>query len=161
VALPLLFVALSLDEVTEIHEFSGRMSDGLLPGGRTATPFAHTGIWMFLLGIPFIAGLIWLVGRMRPYFTQAPDALRTLVLGMGVMLAGAIGVETLSNLTVGTPLAPLQIAAEEFLELIGATLVIWGGYTLLERHAFAIVMAPAIVGAEAPSRVRSAAHEAG
>ena len=55
-ALPVVFLGLSLDEVAMIHERIGIRSDAFLPGGsRANTLFIKTGIWMFLLGVPFAA----------------------------------------------------------------------------------------------------------
>jgi uncharacterized membrane protein len=52
---PLIFMALSLDEAAKIHEWLGGKLDVLLPGGtRENTLFWYTGIWMFLLGAPFL-----------------------------------------------------------------------------------------------------------
>jgi hypothetical protein len=137
------------------------VSDQFIPGGRTATPFSHTGIWMFLLGIPLILALTWLVRQIRPYYSEAPGAMRKTVLGLGVMLAGAIGVETLANVTSGTALVPLQVALEELLEMLGATIVLWGGYELLERHGFALVLHPARRATGEVARGESPVHGMG
>jgi hypothetical protein len=54
-SLPAVFLALSLDEVAEIHEWVGYRLDYFLPtGDRSATPFEYTGIWGFVIGIPFL-----------------------------------------------------------------------------------------------------------
>jgi hypothetical protein len=133
--LPLVCLALSLDEVSEIHEWLGKMSDGLLAGGRAGSALPQTGIWIFLLGIPFVLLMGSLLVAVRAYFGRAPDALRKIVLGLAVMLAGAIGVEVLSNLVVPDSLAAaLQVLSEESLEMLGATIVLWGAFEVLERH---------------------------
>jgi hypothetical protein len=62
-----------------------------------------------------------------------------LLLGMAVTLAGAAGVETLTNFTVpGSAYGMLQVLAEEMAELLGATIVLWGSYDLLAEHRFAL-----------------------
>lgn len=131
-AFPLLFLMLSLDEVASIHEKLARLSDQLLPGGdREATLFPRTGIWMFLLGPPFIAVLWALIVAVKPYVVDNRGALARIVVGMAVMLSGALAVETFINLfepdTVG---ATIQIFVEELLEMLGATIVLWGSYEL-------------------------------
>jgi hypothetical protein len=132
VALPLLFLGLSLDEVASIHEQLGHMSDPLLPGGdRTATVFPRTGIWMFLLGVPFIAVLWALIVAVKPYVVNDRRALAKIVAGMAVMLSGALAVEMLINLFErGSAGETAQVFVEELLEMLGATLVLWGSYEL-------------------------------
>lgn len=135
-ALPAVFLALSLDEVAQIHEWLGRQSDALLPGGsRANTPFRRTGIWMFLLGLPFLAGFGALLYSMRGYFLRAPGAFAKILLGMGVMLAGSIAIETLQNFAApASVFATLQVFAEELCEMLGATVVLWGSFELLRNE---------------------------
>jgi hypothetical protein len=155
-ALPALFLALSLDEVTEIHEWTGKMSDGLLPGGRSESPLPQTGLWVVLVGLPFIVLMSILLRYLRPYFDRARTAFRRIGLGMAVMLAGAIGIESLSNLVAeGSAAAALQIFSEELMEMVGATIVVWGSYEWLTQYGFAFVLEGA-----APDRMRSAAATA-
>ena len=55
VGLPVLFLLLSIDESVEIHEWLGARTDMLLPSGdRAETFFRYTGIWMFVIGVPFL-----------------------------------------------------------------------------------------------------------
>jgi hypothetical protein len=131
-ALPLLFLGLSLDEVASIHEQLGDMSDRLLPGGdRKATPFPRTGIWMFLLGVPFIAVLWALIAAVRPFMANDRGALAKIVVGMTVMLSGSLIVEIFINLFErGSTGDALQIFVEELLEMLGGTIVLWGSYEL-------------------------------
>lgn len=50
VAITLVFVTLSLDEIAQLHEWLGRLTDRWLPGGsRANTPFGETGIWMVVI----------------------------------------------------------------------------------------------------------------
>lgn len=139
-ALPFIFCLLSLDEVAQIHEWLGVRSDRLLPGGmRAHSRFTATGIWMFVVGVPFVFLFFGFLASIRLYFRQSRAALEKLVLGMAVMLFGAIGVETLSNfVVVGSNLHVLQVVIEEFLEMFGATIVLWGSLDLLLSHGFTI-----------------------
>jgi hypothetical protein len=135
-ALPSVFLFFSLDEVAQIHEWLGDKSDILLPGSdRANTPFFHTGIWMFVLGLPFLAFFVALILSMRAYFRRAPGSLVRMFAGMAVMLAGTIGFETLHNFVdPGSIYGALQIAFEETCEMLGATLILWGSYELLRGH---------------------------
>jgi hypothetical protein len=136
--LPLVFLGLSLDEIATIHERVGWWSDALLQGGsRQNSLFTRTGVWMFLLGAPFAVLFVGLVVSIRSYFRQTPGVLTKLCLGMVLTLTGALGIETLSNfVTPGSASAVLLILAEELCELLGSTIVLWGGYELLAEHGF-------------------------
>ena len=138
--LPLLFISFSIDEVSQIHEKLGARSDFFLEGGsRNNTVFSYTGIWMFIIGIPFIILFIILIRSILDYFRATPRALSMIILGMGIMLTGAIGIEILSNFVIaGSIHNVIQVLAEEMCELIGATIVIWGGYELLLNYGFSI-----------------------
>jgi hypothetical protein len=140
VALALLFLAFSVDEVAQIHEGLGKRMDMMLPGGtRKNTPFSHSGIWMLVIGGPFIIFFAWLAYSVRGYFWRAPGAYVKLVLGMALFLTGAIGIEALSNLVVpGSAFDILENFVEEVVcEMIGSTIVLWGSYELLDKHRFA------------------------
>jgi len=128
--LPLLFVLFSLDEIAEIHEYLGHLSDALLPGGtRDGTPFSVTGIWMFVVGLPFLILFGLLVRNLRHWFVGAPSSLIKIIVGVVVSLAGAIGVEGLVTFVINDAyLLALQVAVEEALEIAGGTIVVWGCY---------------------------------
>ena len=152
--LPLVFLALSLDEVAQIHEWLGRKSDILLPrGSREHTLFSRTGIWMFVIGIPFLVFFMVLIFSVWSYFQRAPTALVKVLLGMAITLAGAIGIETLSNFVARNSVySALQILLEEWCEMLGATIVLWGSYELLYRHGFAFRLDRAEIDQSPPPR---------
>jgi hypothetical protein len=139
-ALPLVFLGLSLDEMAQIHERLGFLSDALLPGGsRGNTALAESGVWMFLFGIPFAIFLTGLMISIKTYFRQTPAVLVKLSLGMAIMLTGALGFETLGNfVSVGSSSQVFQVFAEEMCELLGSTIVLWGSYELLAEHGFTL-----------------------
>jgi hypothetical protein len=138
--LPLLFLALSLDEVAEIHEWIGHESDILLPGSsRKGTLFDRTGIWMFVLGGPFLIFFAGLILSLGTYFRRAPGAFVKVFLGMVVMLAGAIGIEVLDNYHfIGSNYLyrAVQGSAEELCEMLGSNTILWGSYELLYSYGF-------------------------
>lgn len=156
VVVSLLFLVLSLDEVAEIHEWLGQEVDVLLPGGTRHNTLVHsTGIWMLAIGVPFLALFIVLISSIKIYFQGAPDALLKILLGMLIMLIGALRFETLANfVTPRTKYRVLQIFLEEFCELVGGTTVLWGSYELLRVHGFAFWLAPVTCNsvAESPTR---------
>ena len=136
--LPLIFLTLSIDEVAVVHERLGTKIDILFPGGsRQNTLFSITGIWMFVIGIPFIALVGILILSVRTYFRRTPGAFTKIVVGMAITLAGALGIETLANF-VGSNSAHtmLQVISEELCEMLGSTIVLWGSYDLLCRYRF-------------------------
>jgi hypothetical protein len=141
-ALPLLFLAMSLDESASIHEWIGGHLDVLLPHGvREHTAFSRTGLWVFVLGIPFGIGFIAFMSSLRVYFRRAPTALLKLVLGMGIMLLGAVVLEGLANLTTRRSVANIvEIFFEEVLEMAGVTVMLWGAYELLLKHGFSFAL---------------------
>lgn len=140
-ALALTCLLFSADEIAGMHEWLGKSSDALLPGGdRHGTSLSRTGLWPFLIGIPVIAVLAVMVYRMRRAFAPARPALRLLIVGLAVMFAGALLVEFAMNLIPEGPqearLLLLQHSAEEFLEMLGVTFIVWSACTLLNAYGF-------------------------
>jgi hypothetical protein len=64
------------DEVATLHERLGNKLDIFLPGGsRQNTLFSTTGIWMFAIGVPFLALVGFLFLSVRTYFRHTPAPL--------------------------------------------------------------------------------------
>lgn len=119
------FIFLSMDESAAFHEkvttvmsrfeWAPRFSDG------------H-GIWMFVyvaIGLAIVAALF------RPILQVCRCYPRDVVgvgLGIGVLVGGAVGVEAIGYETIDGQSAlgvkTLQVAAEEFLEMLGASIVL-------------------------------------
>lgn len=137
--LPFIFFAFSLDEVASIHERLALKTDVFLLGGsRKNTPFFRTGIWMFVFGVPFVVLFGMLILSIRSYFRRAPGAFVKIFVGMAISLAGALGIETLSNFVDFDSLSGIiQVTAEELCEMAGSTIVLWGSYELLCVRGFA------------------------
>jgi hypothetical protein len=138
-ALSLVFLAFSLDEIAQIHEKLGLMSDIFLPNAsRKNTLFPRTGIWMFVIGIPFLALFVALILSIRSYFQRAPSAFIKMLFGLAIMMVGAIGIETFDNFVAPTSVyGVLRVFLEEVCEMLGGTVVLWGSYELLYRHGVA------------------------
>ncbi len=135
--LPLAFLAMSLDEVIGVHEWLGVKSDTLLAAGdRQASLFSANGIWVLVIGLPFVALLGVLLYSLRECFRAAPGALWTIAAGLAIAAVGALGFEMLLNFVprYGTEEAILELL-EETLEMVGATTVVWGAYALATSPA--------------------------
>jgi hypothetical protein len=135
-------LAFSIDEIAGVHEWLGQKSDALLPGGdRTNTALARTGIWPLLIGIPVVVLLAAICLRARSIFEpRAPRAFQLLTIGLVLMFTGALAVEMLLNLlerpATYSAIHLLQHASEEFLEMLGASVVVWSGLKLLKAYGF-------------------------
>jgi hypothetical protein len=138
--LPLVFLALSMDELVQIHEWLGQKSDVLLPGNtRANTIFPETGIWMFLIGIPFVVGFLGITFILRRYLCTVPRVLPKLLLGIAIFITGAVLIEILSNYTdYGSIWYYLEAVCEEGCEMLGVTIILWAFHDLLLGHGFSI-----------------------
>ena len=75
--LPLVFLAMSADEVVQLHERIGATSDGLLFGeSRAGTALPETGIWFIVVGVPFVVAIIALFATIRPYLRRPSGGAR-------------------------------------------------------------------------------------
>ena len=82
--------------------------------------------------MPFAILFAGLIGALRPYLARFPRAFGLLVAGMVVTLTGAVGVDALSNFVrEGSLPGAVLLTLEELAEMIGATIVLWGGYELI------------------------------
>lgn len=123
-ALGLAILLISIDEVTQIHEWIGVKSDALLEDGdRASSPLPETGLWTILVGIPAVIGFaatLWLV---RPRLDRRPGCYALIAGGMAVLLVGAVGFESLANVFDDPDSVGFHInaALEEGFEMLGAT----------------------------------------
>ena len=122
---PVMLLAMSCDETAQIHEALGRKADqAVLHGSRAASHFANTGVWTLIIGIPIVlllVGGLFAMGRATFWKTSA---LWRFVLGLAIMLTGALGLETLSNFLPHSG-GVYEIAFEEYFEMLGATIMLW------------------------------------
>ena len=130
IVLPIMFLLMSIDECVQIHEWLGAKSDILFPSGsRKGTFFQYTGIWMFVFGLPFLIFFLLLAHSLKQHISDKASSLKKLVIGMAIMLAGALGFELLSNF-VAARFWFIEVTFEEGLEMIGATVMLWAVYDM-------------------------------
>lgn len=141
----LLFCALSIDEIAMIHERFGWKTDALLAEGtREGTLFRETGIWMFFLGVPFLIGAVSLGLALKPRLRGRPKVTALLCAGLFVYLGSAAGLEVFGNFVpaaVNAPAHIAQVAAEEFGEMMGISIWIWGTTELLRSSGVKLFVA--------------------
>jgi hypothetical protein len=138
--LPTIFLLFSLDEVASLHEGLGGVLDRIvLDVPRSMTVLPRTGVLAIVFGIPFIVASVLLFVAVRPFLGTYRRPFNTTILGMALVLAGAFGVELMSNFVEPSSLLEaFEVLLEEELELVGATLILWGTFELgRESGAFA------------------------
>lgn len=161
--LALACLTFSLDEIAQIHERLGFAADALMSNGsRHGTALWSTGIWPFVIGIPAIALMAMAVrGTRHIFLARAPRALVLVIVGFAVMFSGALGVELASNLVdAAAPHGGLflaQVVVEEFLEMLGVTLIAWSASSLLNAYGFELRLPAAASERRADVTARPAA----
>lgn len=132
------FLGFSADEFIGLHEQLAFVVDRwLLPGGhRSGSDYSQTGIWMFVLIIPALAALLWVVGALGKLWTDRGVTL-LLCVGLIVYLGGAFS-DVLINFMDSHRSRMIQIVSEEFLEMAGATTILWGAVRLLKQRPIAM-----------------------
>ena len=140
--LALACITFSIDEIAEIHERLGFIADSLMSHGtRQGSALWSTGLWPFLVGIPAIAAMVTVVrGTRHIFLARAPGALLLVIVGFIVMFTGALAVELVANmLPAAAPHGGLflaQVEVEEFMEMVGVTLITWSAWSLLVVYGF-------------------------
>lgn len=125
---------LSMDESAAIHEWIGLRSDFLLPDQtRSGTIVSVTGIWMLiLLPLAILAGL-WVARLLADHLRAAPRAALLFAAGALLFVLGAGVLELGGNVASESRSLLIGIAiAEEVTELMGASMVVWGAWELLQ-----------------------------
>jgi len=135
-ALPALCLALSLDEAAQIHEWLGKKSDVLFAaGGRRDLLVPRSGLWMLLLGPPFLIVVTLLWRAFSPALRGRERVARLYLVGFFVYAASALGIEILANfVSPGGLLSVVQVVCEELGEMLGVTLLVWATLELLASY---------------------------
>jgi len=129
--LPLLaaatFCFLSADEAAAIHEKITKHTSHIDWVPRFGGAY---GAWVFVYVPIVVLGIAVVFRPLMAWWRRYPGPARWIVAGAAVFLGGAVGLEVAGYITqVGLwskPLHRLQIAAEEFLEMMGASLMLFG-----------------------------------
>lgn len=96
---------------------------------RKDTVLQETGVWIFVLGIPFLVLFLLLMKEVKNYFKRKDYLL--VLSGMMIFLSGALGIEALSNF-FPTEFMFVPIIFEEYLEMLGVTMIFWGFHSLAD-----------------------------
>lgn len=151
-ALPAIFLLMSYDEIGQMHEFAGYVSDRLIPGGsRSAIGFGYSGLWGLFIAAPAVTMILALTWSLRSHFSGCVPALEKYTVGFLILFAGAAFCDWLANFAVGTRWMLLEIAAEEYLEMVGVTTIVWASWDMLEGNPVRTALSRVFVAGKNPS----------
>ena len=139
--LPLVVLMMSIDEASQFHErVAAQIDRVLMPGGhRRGTSLPFTGLWVVVIGVPFLAFLVSLIRYLRGFFAVRPQVTSRLILGTVVFLAGAVGIESTANFVpVDSVAHEVEVFFEELFEMVGVTIILWGAVDLLHAEGFVV-----------------------
>jgi hypothetical protein len=130
------FFVLSLDEYAQIHECVGsRASEFFRAWPVTADVNWSLRVWVMVFVPPLLAAIAVSWRGLRPFLVGRPQVARRFLLGFGIFLFSAAGIELMYHLmspdSVGVY---VEILFEEVGEMIGVTLILWATYALLVSH---------------------------
>ena len=127
------FLFLSLDEVSSLHENFGYWLDKLQH--RRDTVFVETGFWMLFCAPLFLVAIGLLAIGARRYLWGRKSVAMKFAAGIAIFIVAAAGVEALSNFaTPHGAAARGLVLLEEMGEMLGATVILWGVCELLRGH---------------------------
>ena len=152
-----LFIAMSLDEVAQIHEWFAVRGERLLFGStqkamRSVLP--NTGLWMVFAAPPFIATFVLLWRRVRRTLGVQHAVAQKYLLGFAVFTGSAFGMEFVANFaTPGALSGVLAVVCEELGEMAGVTILISATLDLLAARRPHIAYRPKVHPPEYVARV--------
>lgn len=130
--LPVLFLLLSIEESVRIHEWLGCVTCVL--GGQLGTDLHNSKLWMLIYGLPFLVLFLFWGSSVKKYISDNPTSYKKLVLGMCLMLLGALGLNIISTFLEHSIWWLTAIVVEEGFEMIGATVMLWAVYETAEKY---------------------------
>jgi hypothetical protein len=149
-----LFLAMSIDEALQLHEAVTAWARRNDVGGSELGYQAVLLVPVFLVGLLLLALSLRQVARLYRYH---PRALAMMVAGVGAFFGGAVGVDLVAHVFLhgGGAIYTFAAAVEEFLELLGGTLMILGAaqFSLAPPKQ----VKPVRIDAQSPAAVRRAA----
>lgn len=123
------FLALSLDEIAQVHEKLSIGVSGKVGSGQGALK----SLWLPALGIPLLIVLGVAARRAKSAFDEAPGSLQAFVVGLAVFALGAFGIEPITSLVFHTS-GPAYVWVEETMEMLGVTFLLWSAFSLAARE---------------------------
>jgi hypothetical protein len=144
--LSLLFLCLAIDEASSIHEMAAPPIERWLEtAGRLDSVLSIVGTPWLLAAIPFTI-IVFLV--FVQFLWNLPRATMILfIIGGGLYVAGAVGVEDLAGHYLGNPGASetftyqIMITVEEGLEMLGIVVFLYGLMTYMAMHGLGLDIA--------------------
>ncbi|HTL48338.1 MAG TPA: hypothetical protein VL688_09815 [Verrucomicrobiae bacterium] len=128
------FAFCSLDEVVSLHEHIGHSLFRMATSEETFRSFPHSS-WVIGLAPVLLAGAAAVYKVFGTCFKESPRAGRAVICGFTILLLGAVGMEFIfARDARSSPfINGLEPVLEEFLEMFGVILMLWG---LRARRAF-------------------------
>ena len=77
-----------------------------------------------------MAAVLW---QLKPLFEGNAHLLRRFLIGIGIFLGSAAGLETLGNF-LPSALVSVEIVLEELGEMVGVTILVWASFDLVNSH---------------------------
>jgi hypothetical protein len=129
------FLFLSADEAASIHE---NLSPVLAGRGEWLPRFRFDhGVWIFVYLAGATAVLLPFRRQLTALWRQHRSEASIMATGMALALAGGVGLEIIAYQFLGATLTPrlypIEVAAEEFLEMVGMSVVLYGSLLMLLR----------------------------
>jgi hypothetical protein len=135
---PLVFAALSFDEVVQISTWLGYKSGRFLPASLLVggSPLQRE----IILGSAAALGTLAVaLAYCVACYTRDEWGIRLKFLLGGLVFASAVALEVRSAVVpINTPRGALQVAYEELGALLGTTLILWATYDLLVAHRLTV-----------------------
>lgn len=153
------FAYLSMDEGSTLHEKIGDRFNMLVSGTGelTAKPiFETTGLWMVFLGPPLFIALVGGVIYLRKRLSIPNHVFVKALAGITIFVVAAAPGDIAYNYVSGNARI-LQIAIEEFSEMIGVSLILWAVMALIVGKQAAVVANARLEPAREPTARAAAA----
>ncbi len=133
--LPLMFAALSFDEIARLHELF-RFRAARIPFlPLRSVPFYYSRVWTLLVGVPFAVSLLALGWLVRRYVHGRPGIVIKYLVGLLIFVGSAAAVGFLAALIPASlTLRAMTAAAEELGKMVGGTVMLWATYDLVVSH---------------------------
>ncbi len=146
--LPIVFAAMSFEEIADIHDWLAYKSAVLFPVGFFARDMLYYRD-LALIGGPALAALLAALGVcLRQYLRGTTGIATKYVVGLTVLVACGVDVFPAA---AGGARRVLQVSLQELGQMVGMTLMLWATHDLLAAHEVSLpAPAPRSLGSTAP-----------